>query len=83
MADNPVILDKRVKIFTNEMIVHSQINAIEKILGRHIGCEITINVRDVASCIQFDATEKEINLIRSESEYNLMIRQGGYWLPLI
>ena len=72
-----------VKIFTHEVIVHSQINAIEKTLNRDIHCEITLNIRTVRSFIEFDANNSEIDLIKANLGYTVMIKQQNRWWPSI
>jgi hypothetical protein len=64
---------RRVKLFTHEVIVHSQLTALENILNRCIHYEISLNGKDIRSNIQFDANEKEINLIKAHLSYNVMV----------
>lgn len=71
----------KIKIFTHEAIVHTQITALEKTLNRQIEFEINLNLNKVRSNLSFEATEEEINLIRHNLGYTVMIRKGGYWLP--
>jgi hypothetical protein len=73
----------RLKLFTNESMVHSQVSTLEHLLGRRIECEIIMNVKNASSSIQFDANDGEIQTIRSGSNFNLLKRQGGYWIPVM
>jgi hypothetical protein len=72
----------RIKIFTNEGKVHGQISALETLLGRPISCEISLNKKDIADNIQFDATVEEVEKLHGHG-INLLRRQGGHWLPFI
>lgn len=64
---------RRVKLFTHEVIVHSQLTALESILNRCIHYEISLNSKGTRSNIQFDADEKEIGLIKGNLGYTVMI----------
>jgi hypothetical protein len=55
-------MNKKVKIFTNESIGHSQIGTLEKILSCRVECEIAMDVRDISPNIQFDASDPEIEI---------------------
>jgi hypothetical protein len=76
-------MTKHIKIFTDESRVHGQIDALEKILSRRLECEITINVKDTSSSIQFEVSENEMEMIQKEPNLHFLVRQGGHWLPLI
>lgn len=71
----------RIRLYTHEVIVHSQIAAIEKSLNRAVNCEINLNSKKVRSTIEFDAEEKEISALKHELGYNVMVFDGNTWLP--
>jgi hypothetical protein len=74
---------QRIKLFTHEAIIHSQVCALEKTLSREIDYELLLNSRESRSHIQFDADEKEIMLIKGNLGYTVMIQDGTHWLPHI
>jgi hypothetical protein len=76
-------MKKRVKLITNETIIHSQIDRLESVIGRRNDFEITLNARGKQSNLQFFATEKEIEMIRTHTEYTILIQHGRHWLPLL
>ena len=64
---------RRVKLFTHEVIVHSQLTALEKILNRCLHYEISLNIKGIRSNIQFDADDKEIKLIKGNLGYSVIV----------
>lgn len=74
-------LSMRVKLFTHEAIVHSQLLALERILSRVIPYEIALSTKGIRSNIQFFADEQEIKRIKSNLGYTVMILDGTQWLP--
>jgi hypothetical protein len=76
-------MEELVKLFTHETIVHSQIASIEKVLDRRVDFQITINAKETRSNIQFNATRDEMELIKTQLGYNLLVRNEAGWLPLI
>jgi CheY-like chemotaxis protein len=77
------IINIRVKLFTNDNLIHDQTGSIEKLLGRSIDFEITLNVQPARQNIQFTVSESELQKIRSTLDYNLLHLNGGHWLPNI
>lgn len=73
----------RVKLFTHDTIVHSQLSSIENTVGRVVNFQITLNQQDARSNIQFDASEDEVKKIKSELNYNILTLEGKHWLPLL
>lgn len=73
--------DLRVKVFTHEAIVHSQLLALERVLARVIPYEIALSTKGIRSNIQFFADEDEIRRIKSNLGYTVMILDGTQWLP--
>ncbi len=71
----------RIKIFTHESIIHGQVNAIEKIVNRDVQFDITLNLRGDRSNIQFSADEKEIELIKANLGYALLLKNESGWCP--
>jgi hypothetical protein len=63
---------RRIKVFTHEVIVHSQVTNLEKILERRIDYEITLNTKGARSNIQFEVSETEVDLIKSKFGYAIM-----------
>lgn len=79
----PNVVNIRVKLYTNEMIVHSQTNSIQELLQRALDFHIELNTTISSPNIQFIASEVELTRIHSELGLNLLRRQGGHWLPKI
>jgi hypothetical protein len=78
-----MLMNRKIKLFTHEVIVHTQIAAIEKVLNRSIDCAISLNNRETRSSIQFEATEQEIEQIKGDLGYTIMVLNGTTWLPHI
>jgi hypothetical protein len=70
----------QVKIFTHEVIVHSQIAMIEKVLERNIEFAVSLNQKEDRSNIRFDAEVKEITTIKNSLGYNVMVLEGQRWI---
>jgi hypothetical protein len=73
-------MTRKVRMLTNESAVHSQIEELKKILARPVLIEVSLNVKDCPSNIEFEADDNEIENILRELKFNLMVRQGGHWL---
>jgi hypothetical protein len=74
---------RKIKLFTHEAIVHSQLLAIETTLDRRVDYEISLNKKTTRSHIQFDASDKEIASIKANLGYTVMIEENNQWLPVI
>jgi hypothetical protein len=74
-------MNVRIKLYTHEVIIHSQINAIEKALNRQIGANITLNQKEQKSNIEFEVSEKELITIKHDLGFNVMVYDGDRWLP--
>jgi hypothetical protein len=72
-------MTRKVRMLTNEGAVHSQVEELKKILARPVLIEVSLNVKDCPSNIEFEANDAEIETIQRELKFNLMIRQGGHW----
>jgi hypothetical protein len=64
-------------ILTHEMIVHSQIASIEKLLKREIAYQLTLNVYGEPSHIRFPLLLNELELIKENLGYKLLEKQQG------
>ena len=73
----------QVKIFTHEVIVHSQVEMIEKVLERDVLFNISLNQTRDRSTIRFDAEEGEVVKIRTNLGYNVMVLEGQTWVSSI
>jgi len=73
-------MTRKVRMLTNESAVHGQIEELKRILGRPVLIEVSLNVKDCPSNIEFEADDTEIENILKELKFNLMVRQGGHWL---
>jgi hypothetical protein len=67
-------MDLDATILTHEMIVHSQIASIEKLLQREITYKLTLNVHGVPSSIQFPLKRFELELIKDQLGYKLLVQ---------
>lgn len=76
----PSIVNVRVKLITNESLIHEQTALIENLVNRDINFEISMN-EPMRHNIQFVASEKELETIKSKLGYNLQLLKGGHWLP--
>jgi hypothetical protein len=74
-------MNVRIKLYTHEVIIHSQINAIEKALNRQIEANITLNQKEQKSNIEFEVSEKELTTIKHDLGFNVMVYDGDRWLP--
>jgi hypothetical protein len=74
-------MKQRIKIYTHEAIVHSQVNAIEKIVSHEVEFDITLNTRGARSSIQFSAEQNEIELIKNNLGYTILIQNESGWYP--
>lgn len=72
-------MKQRIKIYTHEVIAHSQMNAIEKILNRQIDYTMALNT-STRSNIQFEATLTEIEKIKDNLGYVVMVKQDNTWV---
>lgn len=68
-----------VKLMTHEVIVHTQLQSLERVLEREVLCDITLNVKGIKSHIIFNASEEEINKIRQDLGYTIYVRDGETW----
>jgi hypothetical protein len=73
-------MSQRIRIYTHEVIIHAQMHAIEKVLNRTINYTLTLNTATTRSNIEFDAEMTEIESIKSNLGYPVMIQQGNNWL---
>jgi hypothetical protein len=73
----------RIKLFTHEAIVHTQINTLERILDRKIEFEIVLNTKGLRSSLELSATQHEIEMIRSGTSYTILVRSNDAWMPVI
>ena len=73
----------RVKLFTNDNLIHDQTRSLEKLLDRNIEFEIELNVQPARQNIQFMVSENELQKIKSTLDYNILHLSGGHWLPNI
>jgi CheY-like chemotaxis protein len=73
----------RIRIATHEVIVHTQIESIERGLKRPISFDITLNKHRKKSNLEFDATEKEISVLRYDLLLNVFCFDGVRWTPHI
>jgi hypothetical protein len=76
-------MKQKVKLFTHEVIIHAQIAALEKVLNRSVDCTIALNNRGSRSNIQFEANEKEIEQIKGDLGYTIMVLDQNRWMPYI
>ena len=76
-------MEQFIKIFTHESTVHTQIEVIQETLKREVKCEITINVKDKHSCIQFTADENELENLKNSLGNIVLVRTGKHWVPYI
>jgi hypothetical protein len=74
-------MNQKIKLYTHEVIVHSQISALEKTLNRSIEYKLSLNSRTERSYLQFEADTKEIEKIKSELGYTVSILDGNHWIP--
>ena len=79
----PNAVNIRVKLYTNETIVHTQTNSIQDLLQRVLNFDIELNTRKPNPNIQFMVSEVELTRIHSELGMNVLHLQGGHWLPKI
>jgi hypothetical protein len=56
---------------------------VEKILDRAVEFKVTLNARSARSNIEFEANEKEIELIKANLGYSILIKEDDRWLPSI
>jgi hypothetical protein len=71
----------RIRLYTHEVIIHSQIASIEKILDRVVEFEVTLNQKQLKSTIEFAAEDTEISKLKNDLGYNIFVFDGVRWLP--
>jgi hypothetical protein len=71
----------RIRLFTHESIVHSQVIKIETMLGREVPFEIMLNQLQANSTIEFAASDREITLLKNDLGYSVFVFDGTRWLP--
>jgi hypothetical protein len=76
-------MELRVKVFTNEVVIHNQIAALEDLLGRKVDFEISLNANDTRSNLTFHVSESELQKIKYDLGYNVLIHDGKHWLPYL
>jgi hypothetical protein len=73
-------MDYTIRIMTHESIIHSQIVSIERLLEREINCQPTLNAKGVKSNIEFRASTDEIEKVRTDLGYRVLVEKNGQWL---
>jgi hypothetical protein len=74
-------MQKRLRIFTHESIVHSQVATIQKILGKEITFDIIINSKGARSNIQFMVSSEEMDQLLRHLGYQIFIQTDNHWVP--
>jgi hypothetical protein len=74
-------MDVQIRLYTNEVMIHTQIESIQVALKRPVSFVITLNQKEVKSNIEFAVDEKEISTLKHELGYNVQVFNGNRWLP--
>lgn len=69
------------RIFTHENIVHTQTEAIQKLLKREIQFTINLNVQDDRPNIQFFVSKSELDLLSNSLGHTIFVKTGENWRP--
>jgi hypothetical protein len=73
----------RVKINTNETVIHFQINDIERILDREVQIKVTLNKIKTGSSVEFEVTEAELRELQERLGYTLYRKNEAGWIPIL
>lgn len=74
-------MDTLIRLYTHELIIHTQLASIEQVLKRTISFAITLNQRQSKSNIEFSVSETEIGTLKQDLGLNVQIFNGTRWLP--
>jgi CRISPR/Cas system CMR-associated protein Cmr3 (group 5 of RAMP superfamily) len=72
----------RLRIISNEQIVHSQIRSLQEILKREVDVKVTLNKNRTGSSMEFNVHESEISLLKDRLGYSLHKKIENGWIPV-
>lgn len=73
--------EQYLKVFTHENIVHTQTDAIQKLLKRDIQFKINLNAQEERPSIQFIVSKNELDLLSNALGHTIFVKNGEHWRP--
>ena len=70
------------KIATHESVVHAQLSALHRLLGRDVQYRLVLNRHQSSSTIQFQAPQSEEEVLREHFGLAITRKDGLTWMPL-